>query len=106
MVSMDLAAPATAFAALGHEARLEVFRLLVRVGHDGLSVGDIAVHTGQPPSTLAYHLRTLVQAGLVVQERRGRTVFNRADFAAVERAAAFLTAECCTGVTLVRDDAA
>ena len=102
----DLPTHAQALAALGHEARLDVFRLLVRAGHDGLSVGDIAAHTGQPASTLAHHLRMLVQAGLVRQERQGRSVLNFADLAAVERTTRFLTSECCTGVALVREAAA
>lgn len=97
---------AQALAALGHEARLNVFRLLVRAGEDGLIVGDIAEHTKLPLSTLAHHLRTLVSAGLVAQERRGREVVNRADFAAMDAALSFLTAECCQGVALVREDAA
>ncbi|CTQ48567.1 ArsR/SmtB family transcription factor [Jannaschia donghaensis] len=100
------AATARALAALGHEARLDVYRLLVRAGEDGLIVGDIASHTGLPLSTLAHHLRTLVTAGLVTQERRGREVVNRADFAAMNAALAFLTDECCQGVALVRKDAA
>ncbi len=100
------AVTARALAALGHEARLDVYRLLVRVGDDGMIVGDIAGHTGLPLSTLAHHLRTLVTAGLVVQERRGREVMNRADYAAMNAALAFLTDECCQGVALVREDAA
>lgn len=97
---------ARALAALGHEARLEVFRLLVRAGEEGLIVGDIATNTKLPLSTLAHHLRTLVSAGLVVQERRGREVVNRADFAAVDSTLSFLTSECCQGVALTREDAA
>lgn len=97
---------ARALAALGHEARLDVFRLLVRAGEDGLIVGDIAEHTKLPLSTLSHHLRTLVSAGLVAQERRGREVVNRADFAAMDAALSFLTAQCCQGVALVREDAA
>jgi DNA-binding transcriptional ArsR family regulator len=97
---------ARALAALGHEARLDIFRLLVRAGRDGLIVGDVAGHTRLPASTLAHHLRTLVSAGLVTQERRGREVVNRADFAAMNAALSFLTAECCQGVALVREDAA
>ena len=97
---------ARALAALGHEARLDVYRLLVRAGGDGLIVGDIAQHTGLPASTLAHHLRTLVAAGLVAQERRGREVVSRADYAAMNAALAFLTDQCCVGVALVRDDAA
>ena len=100
------ATTARALAALGHEARLSVYRLLVRAGEDGLIVGDIAGHTGLPLSTLAHHLRQLVSAGLVVQERRGREVVNRADYAAMDRTLRFLTEECCAGVSLVRKDAA
>jgi DNA-binding transcriptional ArsR family regulator len=102
----DSAITARALAALGHEARLDVFRLLVRAGADGLIVGDIASHTKLPLSTLSHHLRTLVSAGLVAQERRGREVVNHADFAAMQSALTFLTAECCQGVTLLQEDAA
>ncbi|MEH6739955.1 MAG: metalloregulator ArsR/SmtB family transcription factor [Sulfitobacter sp.] len=97
---------ARALAALGHEARLDVYRLLVRSGEGGMIVGDIADHTKLPLSTLAHHLRTLVSAGLVAQERRGREVVNRADFAAMNAALTFLTAECCQGVAIIREDAA
>lgn len=97
---------ARALAALGHEARLDVYRLLVRAGDDGLIVSDIAEHTKLPLSTLAHHLRTLVSAGLVTQERRGREIVNRADFATMGTALSFLTAECCQGVALIRQDAA
>jgi len=97
---------ARALAALGHEARLEVFRLLVRAGDEGLIVGDIAAHTKLPLSTLSHHLRTLVSAGLVKQERRGREMVNRPDFAAMNAALSFLTAECCQGVALTRKGAA
>ena len=100
------AATARALAALGHEARLNVYRLLVRAGEEGLIVGDIAGHTKLPLSTLAHHLRTLVSAGLVAQERRGREVVNRADFAAMSATLGFLTDECCQGVALVREGAA
>jgi DNA-binding transcriptional ArsR family regulator len=100
------AVTARALAALGHEARLNVYRLLVRSGEDGMIVGDIADHTKLPLSTLAHHLRALVSAGLVVQERRGREVVNRADFAAMSAALSFLTAECCQGVAIIREDAA
>ncbi len=95
-----------ALAALGHEARLDVFRLLVRAGEDGLIIGDIATFTKLPLSTLSHHLRALVAANLVTQERRGREVVNHANFAAVQAALAFLTAECCQGVSLIREGAA
>ncbi|ULB12486.1 ArsR, metalloregulator ArsR/SmtB family transcription factor (plasmid) [Cereibacter azotoformans] len=97
---------ARALAALGHDARLSIFRLLVKAGEPGLRVGDIGEHLGLAPSTLAHHLSTLVDAGLVLQEKQGREVFNRVDFPAVSRVVTFLTAECCAGVPLRRDDAA
>jgi DNA-binding transcriptional ArsR family regulator len=91
---------ARALAALGHDARLSIFRLLVKAGEDGLRVGDIGAHLGLAPSTLAHHLSALVDAGLVVQDKRGREVFNRADFRAMNALVGFLTSECCTGVAL------
>ncbi|QUJ75471.1 helix-turn-helix transcriptional regulator [Sulfitobacter albidus] len=97
---------ATALAALGHDSRLSVFRLLVRAGPDGLAVGEIGAHLGLAPSTLAHHLGTLRDAGLVVQVRQGRQIFNRVDFDAMARTLSFLSAECCKGVSVVTDDAA
>ena len=100
------ASVARALAALGHEARLDIYRLLVRAGEEGLNVGDIGAHLKMPASTLAHHLSTLVSAGLVIQERRGREVVNRADYDAMRRTVGFLTDKCCTGVSLLTEDAA
>lgn len=91
---------ARALAALGHDARLSIFRLLVKAGEGGLRVSDIGDHLGLAPSTLAHHLSALVDAGLVVQDKKGREVFNRVDYPAMERLLAFLTSECCSGVIL------
>lgn len=91
---------ARALAALGHDARLSIFRLLVKAGDDGLRVGDIGDLLGLAPSTLAHHLSSLVDAGLVLQDRRGREVFNRVDYPAMQRVLSFLTSECCTGVAI------
>lgn len=96
------AAIVRALAALGHEARLEIFRLLVRAGNDGLTVGEIVAHLGLAPSTLAHHLQGLVAAGLVVQERRGREVWNRPQFGIVQAVVTHLTAECCAGLLASR----
>lgn len=102
VVDMNTTSPtANALAALGHDARLSIFRLLVRAGDTGLRVGDIGAHLGLAPSTLAHHLSCLVDCGLVVQERQGREVMNRVDFPAMHRVLGFLTSECCSGVTLV-----
>lgn len=98
---------ARALAALGHDARLSIFRLLVKAGDDGLRVSDIGAHLGFAPSTLAHHLSTLVDAGLVVQHKEGREVFNKADYPAMQRVLNFLTSECCVGVTIAsQEDAA
>ncbi|MEE4187073.1 MAG: winged helix-turn-helix domain-containing protein [Roseobacter sp.] len=95
-----------ALAALGHEARLDIFRLLVKSGHEGMTVGLVSEHLGLAPSTLAHHLRTLVDAGLVTQTRQGREVVNAVDFAAMDRTLEFLTDQCCTGVNQTRTDSA
>lgn len=89
---------AVALASLGHEARLSVYRLLVRAGNDGLNVGEIGEQLDLPASTLSHHLRALVHSGLVIQEKRGREIINRSDFDAMENVTAFLTKECCVGV--------
>ena len=89
---------ARALAALGHDARLSIFRLLVKAGRDGLRVSDIGEHLGFAPSTLAHHLSALVGAGLVLQERQGREVYNRVDYPAMNRVIGFLTSECCVGI--------
>lgn len=91
---------ARALAALGHDARLAIFRLLVKAGNEGLRVSDIGVHLGLPASTLAHHLSTLVDAGLVLQEKQGREVLNKVDYPTMHRVVGFLTSECCVGVTI------
>lgn len=100
------ASVATSLAALGHTTRLSIFRLLVRAGKDGLNVGEIGHHLDAAPSTLAHHLRALVDAGLVIQERDGRQIVNRVDYEAMRGTISFLTAECCVGVKLTEKDAA
>ena len=105
-MTLDESTAARSLCALGQEARLKVFRLLVRAGEDGLNVGEVGRHLGLPASTLAHHLSALVQAGLVVQERQGREIINRADFAATRRLVAYLTDQCCLGVALTEGEAA
>lgn len=97
---------ALSLAALGHDTRLAIFRLLVRAGDDGLNVGEIGQHLNMAASTLAHHLGALVDAGLVIQERQGRQIVNRVDYGAMRHTVSFLTAECCVGVKLTEKDAA
>lgn len=92
-----------ALAALGHDARLSIFRLLVKSGEDGLRVGEIGAYLDFAPSTLAHHLSALVDAGLVVQEKRGREVFNRANYQTMRQLVDFLTSDCCSGLLKSED---
>lgn len=80
---------------LGNATRLEIFRLLVRAGHEGLSISEIRAKIDIPASTLAFHLRAMAGAGLVTQERRGREVRCRPDFARLNAVLAFVREECC-----------
>jgi len=84
-------------AALGNPTRLQVFRLLVRAGLDGLNIGQIKDHLGTAPSTLAHHIQTLVQAGLIHQDKKGREVICTANFDTISAVTAYLTDECCKG---------
>ena len=68
---------------------------LVRAGHQGLSVGQIQDRLKLPASTLAHHLRFLTDAGLIEQEKIGRTVINRASFGYIKELAGYLVEECC-----------
>jgi DNA-binding transcriptional ArsR family regulator len=93
---MEHAQVAAAMDALGHEARLAIFRALVRAGDRGLSVGEIQQRlAGMPRSTLAHHLQKLVGAELAVQERAGASVVTRANFEAMRAVVAYLADECC-----------
>ncbi len=80
---------------MGSEARLQVLKTLVRAGPDGLTVGDIRDRTGIAPSTLAHHLKILSAGDVIVQERSGRHIINRANFDHLEHLAHFILCECC-----------
>lgn len=95
---MELDTAAKVFAELGNRTRLDILRLLIKAGRDGLTVGDIQEHLDIPASTLAFHLRGIVAAGLVEQERQGRVVLCRPCFDRINDAVAFLKKECCVGV--------
>jgi DNA-binding transcriptional ArsR family regulator len=86
---------AKGFDAVGAPARVEVLLTLVRAGPDGLLIGELQRRLEIPASTLAHHLRILHNAGLISQERQGRTTTCRPNFAAIEDLAAFLMKECC-----------
>lgn len=95
---MKVDTAARVFAELGNRTRLDILRLLIKAGRDGLSISDIQLRLDIPPSTLAFHLRGLVGAGLVCQEKQSRTVLCRPCFDRINEAASFLKEECCIGV--------
>ena len=82
---------------LGNLTRLDIYRLLVRAGLDGMKIGDIQARLGVPASTLAFHLGGLVGAGLVSQEKVGREVICRAKHRQLTNVIEFLREECCQG---------
>jgi DNA-binding transcriptional ArsR family regulator len=89
---------ADALAALGNRTRLRIFKVLVRAGCEGTNIGTIQRMLGVPATTLAHHLATLAQAGLVAQERRGREVICTANYKAVGDVLDYVKAECCAGL--------
>jgi DNA-binding transcriptional ArsR family regulator len=94
---MDTQSAVRALAALAQDSRLEVFRLLVEAGPEGLPAGAIAERIGIPSSTLSFHVKTLAQAGLVESRQDGRYIHYSADFTAMNSLVAFLGENCCGG---------
>ncbi|MCP5373020.1 MAG: helix-turn-helix transcriptional regulator [Hyphomicrobiales bacterium] len=86
-----------AFAALAHDTRLDVFRLLVRQGPSGLRAGEISARLGVPPSTLSAHLSRLESAGLLRSWRDARNVIYAPHVEGVRLLLTFLTEDCCQG---------
>ena len=94
---MDKKSSLAALAALGQETRLEIFRLLVRAGSEGVPAGEVAVRLGAVQNTVSAHLRILAQAGLIRPERDGRLVRYVADMTGFRDLLAYLMEDCCNG---------
>lgn len=88
-----------ALASLAQETRLEIFRLLVQTGPEGLPAGEIGDRLGQPSPTLSFHLNHLKHAGLVKSRRESRSIIYSADFATMTGLMAYLSKNCCGGRT-------
>jgi ArsR family transcriptional regulator len=84
-----------ALGALAQETRLDLFRLLVTVGSEGLPAGVIADRLGVLPASLSFHLAQLVHAGLITQRRLGRQLIYSAEYAAMNELLGYLTENCC-----------
>lgn len=94
---MDINDALTAFSALSQTTRLEVFRLLVRAGEEGMSAGDVGEALGVRQNTMSANLGILLQAGLVRNEREGRSIRYFADLEGVGALLTYLLADCCGG---------
>jgi len=85
----------TALAALAHEHRLAVYRMLVEAGPEGLAAGGIAARLKLAPSSLTFHLQALQRAGLISQQRMSRQLIYAADFGTMNGLVGYLTENCC-----------
>jgi ArsR family transcriptional regulator, arsenate/arsenite/antimonite-responsive transcriptional repressor len=95
--NMEIASASNALAALGHQTRLSIFRLLVQAGPQGVNAGLICERLDLAPATLSFHLAHLTRVGLISGRQEGRFIFYVADYAAMDGLLAFLTDNCCQG---------
>lgn len=94
---MESKAAVSRLSALAHEGRLDIFRLLVKAGGEGVAAGEIARRLGVPPSTLSASLNVLSHAGMIVARRDGRSIIYNADYDDMRGLLAFLVEDCCNG---------
>ena len=90
-----------ALAALAHDSRLEVFRLLVQAGPDGIAAGDIAERLGVPASTLSFDMKILAHGGLLESRHQSRFIYYSANFDAMNELVGYLGENCCGGRSCV-----
>jgi len=95
--NMDNTKAVRLLAALAQESRLNLFRLLVQAGPEGLAAGAIAERLELPASTLSFHLKELSHAGLVRARQDGRYIFYSTDFDVMNALLGFMTENCCGG---------
>ena len=86
-----------ALAALAQDNRLDVFRLLVQAGPEGMAAGQVAESLGLAPNTLTFHFDRLRLAGLVTVRREGRSMIYAAQFDVMNGLLGYLTENCCQG---------
>ena len=94
---MDTPQALQALTGLAQKSRLAIFRHLVELGPGGACPGEIAAAVGIAAPTLSFHLRTLLQAGLIDAEQNGRSITYRADFEAMRGLLGYLGDNCCGG---------
>jgi DNA-binding transcriptional ArsR family regulator len=96
---MEQSDAVAALAALAQDNRLDVYRLLVQAGPDGLPAGNIASELKLAPNTLTFHFDRLRQAGLVTVRRDGRSMIYAAQYDAMNSLIGYLTENCCGGAS-------
>jgi DNA-binding transcriptional ArsR family regulator len=94
---MDEKTAVLALSAIAQAARLRVFRALIGAAPEGLTPGALSAMLDVPPSTLSFHLKELVHAGLVTAERDGRNLVYRPEVGHMNALLAYLTDHCCQG---------
>ncbi|MFI3135286.1 MAG: helix-turn-helix transcriptional regulator [Methylococcaceae bacterium] len=94
---MDNSTATTVFESLSSGVRLDIVRLLIKTGHQGLVAGEIATTLGLPATNLSFHLKALTQATLVSVTQEGRFQRYRANLAIMQELIIYLTEECCSG---------
>ncbi len=94
---MEALNAAELLAALGHESRLAIYRLLVEAGSTGVNASAIGDRLGLAPATLSFHLAHLSRVGLIDGQQESRFIFYSADYAVMDDLIAFLTDNCCEG---------
>jgi ArsR family transcriptional regulator, arsenate/arsenite/antimonite-responsive transcriptional repressor len=94
---METSAAVAALAALAQDNRLDIFRLLVQAGPEGMPAGRVAEALGLAPNTLTFHFDRLRVAGLVTVRRAGRSMIYAARYEAMNALLAYLTENCCRG---------
>lgn len=95
--TMEMKSAINAFSALAQESRLKILRLLIAQGPGPLSAGELAERLSIQPATLSFHLKELVNAGLIQSQRRGRSILYGADLVGVRDLVRFLLEDCCQG---------
>lgn len=103
---MESLAASEIFAALGHESRLAIFRLLVEAGPEGITASAIGERLEIPAATLSFHLAHLSRVGLIRGERESRFIRYSAAYETMDELIAFLTHNCCQGAACLPKTAA
>lgn len=94
---MEIKSAVLQLSSIAQEARLEIFRLLVQAGLEGLPAGAIAETLQIPSSTLSFHLKELSHSGLINSRQISRFIYYSANYEAMNGLLAYLTENCCAG---------